>query len=128
VIFSRTGPSSCFCHWSGSCSSSGLPLGAWVKAHWEIENKLHWVSDVAYQEDKSQVRTANAPRVMATLRSLAIRLRLDGHKNIARANRHHARDPNEPSSYFEPHECDFAVSLSRRPGSWPQQGEADARR
>jgi predicted transposase YbfD/YdcC len=69
-------------------------LAAWVQGHWHIENKLHWVRDVTYQEDKSLVRTGNAPRVMATLRSLAISLlRLDGHTNIAAANRHHARDP-----------------------------------
>ena len=69
-------------------------LAAWVRGHWEIENKLHWVRDVTYQEDKSLVRTGNAPRVMATIRSLAISLlRLDGHDNIAAANRHHARDP-----------------------------------
>ena len=69
-------------------------LAAWVKGHWEIENKLHWVRDVTYQEDKSLVRTGNAPRVMASLRSLAISLlRLAGHANIAAANRHHARDP-----------------------------------
>jgi predicted transposase YbfD/YdcC len=69
-------------------------LADWVRGHWHIENKLHWVRDVTYQEDKSLVRTGNAPRVMATLRSLAISiLRLDGHANIAAANRHHARDP-----------------------------------
>ena len=69
-------------------------LTAWVRGHWEIENKLHWVRDVTYQEDKSLVRTGNAPRLMASLRSLAISLlRLDGHTNIAAANRHHARDP-----------------------------------
>jgi predicted transposase YbfD/YdcC len=69
-------------------------LAAWVRGHWHIENKLHWVRDVTYQEDKSLVRTGNAPRVMATLRSLAVSLlRLDGHANIAAANRHHARDP-----------------------------------
>jgi len=69
-------------------------LSAWVRTHWEIENKLHWVRDVTYQEDKSLVRTGSAPQVMATLRSLAISLlRMDGHKNIAAANRHHARDP-----------------------------------
>jgi predicted transposase YbfD/YdcC len=69
-------------------------LAAWVRGHWEIENKLHWVRDVTYQEDKSLVRTGNAPRVMASLRSLAISLlRLDAHPNIAAANRHHARDP-----------------------------------
>jgi predicted transposase YbfD/YdcC len=67
-------------------------LAAWVRGHWHIENKLHW--DVTYQEDKSLVRTGNAPRVMATLRSLAISLlRLGGHANIAAANRYHARDP-----------------------------------
>jgi hypothetical protein len=43
---------------------------------------------------KTVVRTGNAPRVMASLRSLAISLlRPDGHINIAAANRHHARDP-----------------------------------
>jgi hypothetical protein len=49
---------------------------------------------VTYQEDKSLVRTGNAPRVMASLRSPAISLlRLDGHASIAAPNRHHARDP-----------------------------------
>jgi predicted transposase YbfD/YdcC len=75
-------------------SASPETLAAWVRSHWHIENKLHWVRDVTYQEDKSLVRTGNAPRVMASLRSLAISiLRLDGHANIAAANRHHARDP-----------------------------------
>ena len=74
--------------------ASPAALAAWVRGHWHIENKLHWVRDVTYQEDRSLVRTGNAPRVMATLRSLAISLlRLDGHANIAAANRHHARDP-----------------------------------
>ena len=69
-------------------------LASWIREHWHIENKLHWVRDVTYQEDKSLVRTGNAPRVMATLRSTAISLlRLAGHDNIAAANRHHAPDP-----------------------------------
>jgi predicted transposase YbfD/YdcC len=77
-------------------------LAAWVRGHWEIENCLHWVRDVTYQEDKSLVRTANAPRVMASLRSLAISLlRLDGHINIAAANRHHARDPQRTLKLFQ---------------------------
>jgi predicted transposase YbfD/YdcC len=75
-------------------SASPETLAAWVRRHWHIENKLHWVRDVTYQEDKSLVRTGNSPRVMASLRSLAISiLRLDGHTNIAAAARHHARDP-----------------------------------
>jgi predicted transposase YbfD/YdcC len=71
-----------------------VTLAGWVRGHQEIENRLHWVRDVTYLEEKSLVRTGNAPRVMASLRSLAISLlRLDGQANIASANRHHARDP-----------------------------------
>jgi predicted transposase YbfD/YdcC len=75
-------------------SADPATLAGWVRGHWEIENRLHWVRDVTYLEDKSLVRTGNAPRVMASIRSLAVSLlRLDGHDNIAAANRHHARDP-----------------------------------
>jgi len=53
---------------------------------------------------------------MASLRNLAITLlRLDGHADIAAANRHHARDRQPRSSCFKLHECDFAVSLTKRP-------------
>ena len=39
-------------------------------------------------------QNGNSPRVMASLRNLAISLlRIDGHSNVATANRHHARDP-----------------------------------
>ena len=55
---------------------------------------IDWVRDVTYQEDRSLAGTGNAPRVMASLRSLAISLlRLDGHTNIAAANRRRARGP-----------------------------------
>ncbi|MFE0678704.1 ISAs1 family transposase [Streptomyces sp. NPDC058867] len=72
-------------------------LAAWVQSHWEIENRLHWVRDVTFDEDRSQIRTGNAPRVMAGLHNTAITLlRLDGHRNIAAALRHHARDTAPP--------------------------------
>jgi predicted transposase YbfD/YdcC len=72
-------------------------LAAWIRGHWQIENGLHWVRDVTYAEDLSQVRTGAAPQAMATLRNLAISLhRLAGATNIAAALRHHARDPTRP--------------------------------
>lgn len=37
-------------------------LAAWVKGHWGIENQLHWVRDVTYDEDRSQIRTVPPPR------------------------------------------------------------------
>jgi len=72
-------------------------LAAWVQGHWGIENKLHWVRDVTFDEDRSQVRTGAGPQVMATLRNLAISLlRLAGWTNIAHALRHHAADNQRP--------------------------------
>ncbi len=69
-------------------------LARCVRNHWTIENRLHWVRDVTYDEDRSQTRTGSAPRVMASLRNLAISaLRLKGHTNIASALRWAARDP-----------------------------------
>lgn len=56
--------------------------------HWGIENKVHWVRDVVFGEDRSQSRTGDGPRVMATLRNLAVSLlRLHGHPNLACATR-----------------------------------------
>jgi hypothetical protein len=61
------------------------------------DNRLHWVRDVTYDEDRSQVRTATGPRAMASLRNLALSiLRITGATNIAHAIRHHAWDPLRP--------------------------------
>ncbi len=55
-----------------------------IRGHWSIENSLHWVRDVTFDEDRSQIRTGSAPRVFASIRNLAISLlRLRGFKNIA---------------------------------------------
>ncbi|MBU2856246.1 hypothetical protein HF289_04940 [Acidithiobacillus ferrooxidans] len=48
-------------------------------------HRNHHVRDVTFHEDLSQVRTQNGPRMMATLRELAMSiLRLTGVKNIAK--------------------------------------------
>ena len=71
-------------------------LARWLRGHWAIE-ALHWVRDVSFDEDRSQVRTSNGPQIMAALRNLVITaLRLAGVTNIAAALRHHARDPHRP--------------------------------
>jgi predicted transposase YbfD/YdcC len=78
-------------------TASPTTLAAWVQGHWGIENRLHWVRDVTFDEDRSQVRTGAGPHVMASLRNLAISLlRLAGWTNIAHALRHHAADNRRP--------------------------------
>ena len=72
-------------------------LAAWIRGHWQIENGLHWVRDVTFAEDLSQIRVGAGPQVMATLRNLAISLhRLAGATNIAKALRHHSRNALRP--------------------------------
>ncbi len=43
-----------------------------VRAHWGIENGLHWTLDVAFREDESRARTQNAQANLVTLRHLAL--------------------------------------------------------
>lgn len=63
-------------------------LLALTRAHWAIENKVHWVRDVTFDEDRSRVRKHAGAHVMASLRNLALSLlRLAGAQNIARALR-----------------------------------------
>jgi len=65
-----------------------------VRGHWHIENKSHWVRDVTFDEDRSQVRCGSIPQVMAALRNTAIGLlRWAGHTNIAAACRRLAAQP-----------------------------------
>ncbi len=76
-------------------------LATLIRGHWEIENRLHWVRDVTFDEDRSQVRTGSAPRTLASLRNLAIGvLRNAGERNIARGLRWTARDPKRAVTLF----------------------------
>ncbi|MBP8985096.1 MAG: ISAs1 family transposase [Syntrophobacterales bacterium] len=64
------------------------------RGHWSIENKNHYVRDVTFDEDRSQIRTHTGPRIMATLRNLAINiLRTAGFTNIAQGIRSMAAKP-----------------------------------
>jgi hypothetical protein len=68
-------------------------LALW-RGHWSIENSLHWVRDVTFGEDKSQIRSGSAPQIMAILRNVAITLlRRSGWTNLAQALRTYAAQP-----------------------------------
>jgi predicted transposase YbfD/YdcC len=73
-----------------------------ARGHWRVENQLHWIRDVTFAEDHSQIRTGSGPAVMATLRNLALSLhRLAGATNIAAACRHASRHPNRVLALLE---------------------------
>lgn len=45
-----------------------------VRAHWGIENRLHWVLDVVFHDDLMRLRTAHGPANMATIKQAALNL------------------------------------------------------
>jgi predicted transposase YbfD/YdcC len=45
-----------------------------TRQHWGIENRLHWVLDIAFNEDRSRVRKDHAPANLAVLRHMAVNL------------------------------------------------------
>jgi predicted transposase YbfD/YdcC len=71
-------------------SSQARPedLAQAVRGHWGIENKVHYVRDTVWDEDRSRVRTGHGPENMATLRNTALNLlRAEGATSIAEAVR-----------------------------------------
>ena len=47
-------------------------FAATVRAHWRIENSLHWVLDVGFDEDRARTRRDHGPENLTTLRKLAL--------------------------------------------------------
>jgi len=69
-------------------------LLAFVRGHWHIENKSHWVRDMTFDTDRSPVRCSNIPQGLAALYHTAIGLlRGAGYPNIAAVCRQLAAQP-----------------------------------
>jgi predicted transposase YbfD/YdcC len=57
-------------------SSARLPperFAEAVRAHWAIENSLHWVLDVSFDEDRARNRKDNGPENLPILRRLTLK-------------------------------------------------------
>ena len=71
-----------------STVASPQDIMQFFRDEWTIEDKLHYVRDETFREDRSRIRTGNAPYAMVALRDLAIGImRLGGLKNIAQGQR-----------------------------------------
>ncbi len=70
--------------------ADGADILSYNRGHWSIENELHWVRDVTFDEDRSRIRAGHGPQVMASLRNLSIGvLRRAGYRHqIAKGLRH----------------------------------------
>jgi predicted transposase YbfD/YdcC len=61
-------------YYISSLPSDPKQLLLMIRRHWAIENELHWVLDVALNEDRSRVRKDQAPENFAVLRHMALNL------------------------------------------------------
>ena len=76
--------------------ATAADLLKYKRGHWSIENRSHWIRDVVFGEDASEVRAADIPAIMATLRNTAIALlRFAGYTHIAKTTRFLAAKPKQ---------------------------------
>jgi hypothetical protein len=72
----------------GRVTLDGERLQGVTRGHWGIENGLHYTRDETLREDRCRVRRGNAPRVLASLRNVAVYLlRNTDHPSVPAATR-----------------------------------------
>lgn len=75
-------------YYISSLSLQAAQFAQGIRGHWGIENRLHWVKDVVFDEDNSRMRQGNAPANLSIIRTLAIAiLRYNGYSSITTAVR-----------------------------------------
>jgi predicted transposase YbfD/YdcC len=61
-------------YYLSSLTGSARQIARAIRAHWGIENAVHWVLDLAFREDENRVRAGHAARNLSVLRHLALNL------------------------------------------------------
>ena len=67
--------------------------------HWLIENQLHWVLDVTFNEDACRIRTEHAPENLALLKRWSINL-LNKETSYKRSTRQKAKRASMDEEYM----------------------------
>lgn len=57
-----------------SLAVSAEEMGAKVRGHWHVENRLHWVLDVSFGEDRARIGRKNGAENMSLMRKIAMNL------------------------------------------------------
>ncbi len=73
------------CFYISSLAADAVLLSRAIRSHWSIENSLHWVLDVTFNEDASRIRKDYVPQNMGLIRPLCVNLlkREPSRKSIA---------------------------------------------
>jgi predicted transposase YbfD/YdcC len=74
-------------YYLGSARLDAVSFAHAVRAHWGIENRLHWVLDVVFHDDLARLRTGHAPQNMAVVKHMAMNLLRQAKPGISLKNR-----------------------------------------
>jgi len=61
-------------YYIASLAGDAEEFGSAVRAHWGIENQVHWILDIAFREDESRIRKGHGAQNFAVLRHIALNL------------------------------------------------------
>jgi len=80
-------------YYISSLKITAVEFARGIRDHWGIENRLHWVKDMVFCEDRSRIRSGDAPANFSIIRTIAINLlRLHGYTSLTNAMRRLAHD------------------------------------
>jgi predicted transposase YbfD/YdcC len=74
-------------YYLGSARLDAATFAYAVRAHWGIENRLHWVLDVVFRDDLARLRTGHGPENMAVIRHMAVNLLRQAAPSVSLKNR-----------------------------------------
>jgi hypothetical protein len=80
-------------YYISSLQPTSSRLAKVIRQHWHIENRLHWVKDVIFDEDRSQQKAGKAPINFSIIKTWVLSIfRLDGFSSIKAAIERFAHD------------------------------------
>lgn len=89
-------------YYISSLAASAAKFALLIRGHWGIENRLHWVKDVVFQEDAAPLRHHNAAINWSIIRNIVINLaRQHGYDSLTKAERFLAHDIDKIISLLE---------------------------
>lgn len=103
------------CYSVSSASLSPERFAQAVRAHWRIENSLHWVLDTTFDEDRARNRKDHGPANLALLRKLALNVLRTARLKISIKRNDGDRDGRTPSHDPSSAKCDSPGGTAFKP-------------
>ena len=61
-------------YYISSLAETAKVIGQFIRAHWSVENTLHWILDISFRDDESRIRKGNAPQNAAIIKHMTLNM------------------------------------------------------